>query len=212
MYERSYGYRYGEVESGHAPDIAKRMRQDIKEAIAEGLLPGKPVVYSVTSETYSMGQSIDITVKGWVGDVYQDQERYGSGFGRTTLTPEAEAIKMTLDRIHGAYNHDGSEIQVDYFDVRYYGHVKFEDPQTAAWRAEEAAKAKAKRAAREAAAAVETKKVLHYGRVSNHVHLATEVDGRVKLLCGASAPKYSLRFCNEDAVVTCTRCAKKEVK
>jgi len=229
MYERSYGYRYGEVESGHAPDIAKRMRQDIKEAIAEGLLPGKPVVYSVTSESYTGGQSINIVVKGFAGAWEECPGTDLRGFvcrdawcaghndsphakAHLRLTAEADAMEMTLKRIHSAYNHDGSEIQTDYFDVRYYGGVRFERVDEAQWRAEEKVKAQAKKAAREAAAAVETKKVLHYGRVNRHVHLATEVDGRVKLLCGASAPTYSLRIVGEGSVVTCTRCAKKEGK
>src|SRR4051812_33796502 len=63
MYERSYGYRYAELgEHPGAVEIAKAMRADIKQAVSEGLLPAS-WSYSVTSETYSQGQSVDIAVR-----------------------------------------------------------------------------------------------------------------------------------------------------
>lgn len=43
------------------------------------------------------------------------------------LGEEALAARLTLERIHGAYNHDGSDIMTDYFDVNYYGGVDFDD-------------------------------------------------------------------------------------
>ena len=42
------------------------------------------------------------------------------------LTENARSAQITLERIHDAYNHDGSDIQSDYFDVNYYGSVNFE--------------------------------------------------------------------------------------
>src|SRR5438046_997422 len=62
MYERSYGYKYGEVTDSDAAEIARRMRSDIRQAEEEGLLPVGPA-YSVTIDRFSGGQSIDIVVK-----------------------------------------------------------------------------------------------------------------------------------------------------
>ena len=146
MYERSYGHQYHEVpQYASAAEIAKAMRADIKQAKSEGLLPAH-WKYSVRSENYSGGCAINITVSGPREEIMVEEDaskcpRFGAagviaceGRGRhysrncagaQRLTSEAEAVEMTLTRIHGAYNHDGSESQVDYFDVRYYGTVEF---------------------------------------------------------------------------------------
>ena len=41
----------------------------------------------------------------------------------TTLTVEGRRIHDLLDEIRRAYNHDGSDVMTDYFDVLYYGTV-----------------------------------------------------------------------------------------
>lgn len=143
MYERSYGYRYAELgEHPTTATIARAMRADIKQAKAEGLLPAH-WFYSVRSETFAGGSAVEITVKR-CADAWQpcdggiacrnvwcaahNDSRYAhAAETHQVLTEDAEAARMTLERIHNAYNHDGSEIQVDYFDVRYYGGVQFDD-------------------------------------------------------------------------------------
>ena len=241
MYERSYGYKYKETgdEYASAAKIAKLMRADIKVAVSEGFLPGAPVKYSVTSEYYSMGQSINITVKGWPdawvecdGTVpgtrrtweggattatgcpnmwcaaRNDPERAAHATPHSVLSEEARAAEMTLERIHGAYNHDGSDSMVDYFDVRYYGQVQFESAESAKWQAEYAAKNAAEKAARLSGTKV--------GNVANHnrqgkvtVHVLMESDGKQVLLCGARLGRYSF-VATTERPVTCSRCAKRE--
>lgn len=147
MYERSYGYLYETLGKGYVDtaDIAKAIRADIKVAKAEGLLP-KGWKYSVRIERFSGGSSINVSVRGasdaWMECDGSDGEGRGCPnvwcAGRNDparaahaerharLTPEGAAAKMTLERIHGAYNHDGSEVMTDYFDVRYYGSVTFD--------------------------------------------------------------------------------------
>ncbi len=39
-------------------------------------------------------------------------------------TPEAKEVFKQLEAMLGAYNFDGSETQVDYFHVNFYGHVR----------------------------------------------------------------------------------------
>lgn len=221
MSERSHGYKYDEVEQltgekyAGAAEIAKLMRKDIAEAVEFGLLPGAPVRYSVTSESYSGGQSIDITVKDWQGPWYACHcEETGEQIHPrpSCLSPEVEAAKMTLERIHGAYNHDGSDIQTDYFDVRYYGQVSWESPDTAAWRAAEKAKRAARRQAKADAEKAGTVRVVVYGRGGSTVHDAVEIDGRLKLLCGAQLWRGSLTGKGEGKDLTCSRCQKREAK
>lgn len=237
MYERSYGYRYQELgDHPSAAQIAKAVRGDIKQAVSEGLLPAH-WSYSVTSETFAGGQSVNVDVRdcadAWQecdGSVPGSKRDHGNGVSTATacgnfwckaaypdkagaeyhqvLTEEARVAKMTLERIHGAYNHDGSEIQVDYFDVRYWGVVSFEDDSSAAFRKREKERLAAKKAARETGTVV--------GRVSNWkrdgskvTHLLVETgEGKQVLGCGARIWRGSLLGkAADDAALTCSRCA-----
>jgi len=156
MYERSYGYRYDEGAKLTTAEIAKLIRRDIKTAKDEGLLPrtwkysvrtSRGSMCSAIDVTvrncadawqacpgYKIGSRQELPGGGWTatgcGDVwckaggqYRDSPHASD---HTVLTEEASVAKMTLERIHGAYNHDGSDSMVDYFDVNYYGHVSFE--------------------------------------------------------------------------------------
>lgn len=192
MYERSYGYKYDELTKYESTsETAKRIRADIRQAVNEGLLPGAPVKYSVRSDV----NSIDVMVKGWIG--------WGED-------PNYEPAKMTLQRIHGAYNHDGSDIQSDYFDVNYYGSVVFETPEHAAFMAGEKARLAQRKAEREAALTdpSKVKRVKVLGRERSTVHLAAEVDGKIRLACGATLWRSSIASLTDDEP-TCSRCAKK---
>ncbi len=228
MYERSYGYRYAELgDHPSAAEIAKAIRADIKQAQAEGLLP-RHWSYSVRSETFAGGQSINVDVQD-CPDAYQacdggqgchnvwcaarnDPTYAHAAQPHSVLTDVAEAARTTLERIHNAYNHDGSEIQVDYFDVRYYGHVSFEDASSADFRRRETARLAAKKAARESGERV--------GKIANHkqdgttiVHvLVRTAEGKQVLACGARVSSYGFRGrVGDDAEVTCSRCARREV-
>lgn len=218
MYERSYGYRYEEV-NGSTVDIAKVIRRDIKQAVQEGLLPTR-WSYSVRSPH---GTSIDVEVRdcpdAWrecdgmnchnVWCAERNDPRYAhAATPHQVLTDEAAAAKMTLERIHNAYNHDGSELQTDYFDVRYYGHVNFEDADSASFRQREAERLAAKKAARETG--VVAGKVTNYKRDGSYVtHLVIQTADNKVLACGARSWRGSMiAKAADDAEVTCSRCAK----
>lgn len=148
MYERSYGSKYHSTQGNgymSAADIAKLMRADIKAAVKSGELPD--VKYSVTVENYSGGRSINIRIQDLPDAWVKGEDHYG--YERDILTPEAKAVQDKVQAIHNAYNYDGSEIQVDYFDVNYYGHAEVESP----WMAESRAREKARQAAKKASRA-----------------------------------------------------------
>lgn len=222
MYERSYGYMYEAARDLTTTEIAKRIRADVKTAVAEGLLPVR-WAYSVRTDH---GTAISVEVKdcadAWMPcdgrdcrDVWckaKGLEEYAHGATEhAALTEEAQAAKMTLERIHGAYNHDGSEIQSDYFDVRYYGHVGFEDAHSAAFRAKETARLAAKKAARERGEIVG--KIANYSRDRGMVvHLVMRLDdGREVVACG-SRMRWGGDRAHDDAQVTCSRCARREAR
>lgn len=211
MYERSYGYRYAELgEHPSAAEIAKAIRADIKQAVGEGLLPDR-WTYSVRSDHGSTYQSVDIYVQDCV-DAHQpcDGGYAHAAEAHEVLTEEAEAARMTLERIHGAYNHDGSEIQVDYFDVRYYGHVHFESADSREFRLREKARLAEKKAARETGEPVGL--YVNYSRKGVTVHVAVETaEGPTVLACGARLWRGGVgqRVEFGKAEVTCSRCAKR---
>jgi hypothetical protein len=223
MYERSYGYRYEEVDKyTSAVDIAKKIRADIKQAVSEGLLPSR-WKYSVRSDATAI--SVDVL---YCADAFKpcdggqgcnnvwcsarNDPAYAHGAQpHDVLTDEAEAARMTLKRIHGAYNHDGSEIQTDYFDVRYYGGVSFEDADSADFRRREKERLATKKNARQTG----TPKRLYrnYSRTAGSVvHLTIETaEGKEVLACGARLSRSPIgdMLTLGTAEVTCSRCAKR---
>jgi hypothetical protein len=221
MYERSYGYRYDEAAKYSSPaEIAKLIRRDIKQAQEEGLLPAH-WSYSVRSDSLAIDVEVRDCADAWqpcdgiacrnVWCAARNDPVYAHGAQpHDVLTPVAEAARMTLKRIHGAYNHDGSEIMTDYFDVRYYGGVSFEDASSADFRKREAERLAAKKAARESGEV--TGKVVNYGRNGNrtvHVLIRTPENNEV-LACGAHVWRGSLLSrVSDESTVTCSRCAKR---
>lgn len=138
METKNIGYKYHEVDR-FAPVtvIAKAMREEIKEAKKSGLLP-KHWKYSVTCHhRTSISIRVESFGEGWMPEnvenckefCYRSISSYGyhSPYcpGSVKPTEEAEAARITLERIHQAFNHDNSDIMTDYFDVRYYGQVIF---------------------------------------------------------------------------------------
>lgn len=133
MYEIAYGKKY---EQGlDVSEIAKRVRQEIKEAIAQGGLP-KGLKISVTISRFSGGRSLDATIKEVpAGFVICNPERVkleaddpNTAFPvchYPIFTPEAEVITEKIKTLIAAYNYDGSEIQADYWNVNFYSNVRW---------------------------------------------------------------------------------------
>lgn len=141
---RTYGPKY---DGWHpAAEIARRIRADVKAAIAAGDLPGTPRNYSVRSETYSMGQAVRLKVVG-LDELWEDCNGVQRGSGAAcgnywcthegdgsqrhqVLTAEGERVFALLREMHAAYNHDGSDSMTDHYDVLYGGHVEMRTSRT----------------------------------------------------------------------------------
>lgn len=122
-------------------EIAKRMRVNLRNAQAVGMLPAD-ARFSVTTDRYAGGQAVDVTVKGmpdsWTyttrDTVYGKAERVHSDAARATT----DAIRAML----AEYNRDNSDSMTDYYDVWFSPGVTIEDERTAEfWAAEKARKA-----------------------------------------------------------------------
>lgn len=129
MYERSYGKKY--ERDLDISEIAKRVRKEIKAELPKGFK------VSVRISRYSGGQSLDAEIKAVPpGFVINNPERVRleeedpNWVTRAGAYPifseEATKVEKTIKGIIEAYNYDGSEIQVDYFDVNFYGHVSWD--------------------------------------------------------------------------------------
>jgi len=133
MSEIVYGNKYDK--DLDTAEIAKRVRMDIKAAIASGDLP-KGLKASVRMDRFAGGSSIDIRVTQVPqGFTLANPERiqwdlehpYASSTKVLPLyTAEAMALLLKLKALLDAYNYDGSDIMTDYFNVRFYGDVRFD--------------------------------------------------------------------------------------
>lgn len=128
----SYGSKYDGTLNVRV--IAKMVRADIKTATGTipHLLP-KGLKAAVKIRRYSMGQSIDVTIKVAPGVTVLNPTRLAEEIAAPHVcsrlpihTDEARAILDAVKVIVEAYNFDGSDIQTDYFHVNFYSDVKFD--------------------------------------------------------------------------------------
>lgn len=111
-YERSYGAKY-EADLTLA-EIAKRMREDIKAAKKSGRLPAD------VKAAVRCGKGTGIGIF-WEAEGVLTIGHTSKHNAFLVPTERYDEIQQVLVEIHAAYNHDGSDVQTDYFDVRYYG-------------------------------------------------------------------------------------------
>ena len=110
--------------------IAKRIREDIANALRAGELP--KAKYSVRTDRYSMGSSITVEASNLpfpvlnpdafhvVGNwVEFDRTRFSSRF-----TSHAQHVERVLERIVDAYHWDRSDLQSDYYNERFARDVR----------------------------------------------------------------------------------------
>lgn len=131
MYERYYGAKYNGKLS--TKEVAQKFREDVKAAKATGELP-KELKLSVRYESFSGGSAINVEVKAVPFRVMnpervvleaQKPREFHETYHNPAHTEEAQVLEKRLESMLQAYNHDGSESQFDYFDVKFYGHVSW---------------------------------------------------------------------------------------
>ncbi len=125
------GSKYAETRDLDLAEIAKLVRVDIKAAVKAGDLP-KGIKTSVRISRYSMGQSLNVTIKECPGLMVAnpDRVRFDSDdpHGHTMLlllSPDALEVLGVVQDIMDTYNYDSSDPASDYYNVRFYGHAGF---------------------------------------------------------------------------------------
>lgn len=151
-YMGNKGWAGNKVTKGYTPlkEIAKNIRNDLKQAEAAGYLP-KGYKYSVKTRNHN---AIDIEINGMPKDSEKynyniRQTSYGYHFYEvhTELKPEYKDVVEKVQAISNSYNYDTSNSMVDYFNKGFYGSVKVPDDSAVAWNRAEAAERKVKRIA-----------------------------------------------------------------
>jgi hypothetical protein len=132
------GSKYESASRLTLTEIAKLIRADIKMAqkIGRKVTDSKAIAvrdaiadapaqikYSVRTEYYSGGGSIDVVIKnipetwGWT----MQPDEFGNL--QPVATPAMAELYAAVDAIHRSYNYGNSDGMVDYFERRYWGHV-----------------------------------------------------------------------------------------
>jgi hypothetical protein len=143
---RTYGAKYDHTHTMDIADIAKQVREDIKLARKIAKLTVEPgalatldalanapvqMKFGVRISRFSGGCALDVRVKNIPADWWTERTDDRGDVGKFA-TPALKAVAAELKQILDAYNHDGSDLLTDYFDVRFYGHVLSEDGLTLA--------------------------------------------------------------------------------
>lgn len=143
---RAYGAKYDHTHTMDIADIARQIREDIKVARKIAKLAAEPgalatidvlanapaqMKFGVRISRFSGGCALDIRVKNIPADWWTERTDDRGDVGKFA-TPALKAVAAELRQIMDAYNHDGSDLLTDYFDVRFYGHVLSEDGLTLA--------------------------------------------------------------------------------
>ena len=112
--ERCYGAKYDATKDLCLKEIAKLVRKDLKDKFGSGWK------FSVRTRHYAGGRSLDVDVKTSPTPLRgAHTEEHG------WFTPEGAEAHKAIEAILAAYNYDGSNCLIDYYDVRFYSHVSF---------------------------------------------------------------------------------------
>ena len=122
------GNKYAETRGLNVVELAKLVRQDLKDATKAGWLP-EGIKYSVRTRH---GNVIDLV--GY--DLPPDREVYdywvtdgpdGKPESRRQMKPEYQQAKKRLDLILRSYDYHAGNVYADYHDSRFYGFASLRD-------------------------------------------------------------------------------------
>ncbi len=127
MYDKTYGDNHDSSLS--TTDIAKKIRTWITAEKKAGNFP-KELKVSVRSSYFAGGSSISASITALPKDMevfnaewYKIEAEMGvcfTPYGMNRYSDDVQSIKDRIAAYINSFNYDGSESQVDYFDVNFY--------------------------------------------------------------------------------------------
>lgn len=127
-------------------EVAKSLREDLKEAVEAGYLPDG-VKYSVKASNASMTQDLTISVTGLPDSmIYNGIGKNRWGDDVRLLSDFTQELNSRLETMVNSYNHVVRNSMHDDYRYMYYSYVKIRDEEEVRWAAEQA---ELKRRARE---------------------------------------------------------------
>lgn len=121
MTDKFRGSKYEETKDLPLTEIAKRIKQEIRERYPR-------VKVSVRTEFYSMGCSVDV----WVQDadfnpINPEWLPSDSWYPvpKSRYTEQGKQLLKDIEGIVQQYNRDNSDSSIDYFEVRFYSSVEY---------------------------------------------------------------------------------------
>lgn len=109
----AYGSKHAQTKDFDIREIAKLVRRDLKAEQQAGRLRSD-IRISVRIERFAYGQSLKARLT-WL-------DKTTDGLFET-LRRDDDETGATIARIIAAYNFDGSDLQSDHFNVRFYAQV-----------------------------------------------------------------------------------------
>lgn len=131
-----YGIHYGSLytQGMTTKECAAEIRKVLRRLSRSKHSPLSGADVSVRMARFAGGSSIDVTVTVPYPVRVEDDDAEGwnrqDGKRWPWLTDRARAAKQTAEELHNAYNFDGSDSQVDYFHVNYYGTVEIREAKS----------------------------------------------------------------------------------
>jgi hypothetical protein len=122
--QRAEVARYQETKSLALAEVAKLIKRDILAAQKRGELPSGKVSVRSTGTSIN-GRLAPNDPRALVCEQHaHDLARDPHARHSCARDAACRSAQRTLDAIHFAYNYDASDLQADYFDVRYYGQAR----------------------------------------------------------------------------------------
>ena len=175
------GAAYKATERLDVTEIAKRVRVNLRNAQELGALP-EAMTWTVQIRKFAGGCAIDVRLSGmpdtWTYNTPGLEADYCARVPQHGgYTTAAKAAHAYASEVLQSYNRDDSDVQTDYFDVKFYGGVEIHDEASQWWAAQEA---HVREAQRKAAAARKAAGVPTRGRDAQYAAARVARDARAE--------------------------------
>lgn len=128
LYAGHYGSNYERTETLSRRELTKEIRADLQRARTEGYVPAGYGLRVNQAGSSGSHQSLNVLIappEGHKPHFRGQQMVFGDLEEAPVETPADSIVRARIEQIVGSYNRDTSNSQVDYFNRRFYEHVRW---------------------------------------------------------------------------------------